>query len=239
MEKECKHNDEKYRRKKFLKEIKELRRKRKTSLWKRFCKNIKKETNIDNGFIIIFANILIRLAKNLNASEWIKEFFSFWMEYKSVKRKKRRNYVIDFYILGTFLFSSWAICIKNNHLWIIWSVKYLIIANIFTYFYYHCWEIKEKNDKQRDRRRFITLIISFFFNTYAFSYLYMVYSEVKFWEALKFSVANSFAISNFLTPLSLLGNFWVTIQSITTFLYIAILLSQSIPRANQSKANSN
>lgn len=87
---------------------------------------------------------------------------------------------------------------------IIW---YLIITNLFTYFYYHTWTIDLDRGSftiERVKRRFLNLLLAISFNVFCFAYLIRFSFSANYeWtnqiatskNALLYSVANAFTVS--------------------------------------------
>ncbi|MEG0237556.1 hypothetical protein, partial [Cetobacterium sp.] len=116
----------------------------------------------------------------------------------------------------------------------IYLVIYLIISNIFTYFYYHVWEKKEGTCRERDQRRFISLILSILYSNICFGYLYKV-SISNFQPFLKNIPINlktiyaSFMTSfgSTLTPDNENGFLLIFLNVIINMLFIVIILSNT------------
>jgi hypothetical protein len=147
------------------------------------------------------------------------------------------------------------ICLKWFVIAVIWNqdihclvltivVWYFIATNVYTYFYNHIWTDDALNTESftmdRIRSRFMNLLLALAFSTFCFGYLYQVVYPLDFnWSeqvpnfsyAIQYSLSNSLA-ANFeqVKPLSDFANKISNIQLLITFIFIAIILSKSIPQ---------
>ena len=125
-------------------------------------------------------------------------------------------------------------------------VWYLLFSNIYTYFYYHIWKDDSNNNIHdtpvRIRRRFINLGFSIVFSNLCFAYLYryQYFCEFK-WDytssldsqAIWYSIANSLAVGyKPVEVLSKIGADISTFQLILSFVFLTMILSNSIPKSN-------
>lgn len=148
-----------------------------------------------------------------------------------------------------FIIFKWTILIifflnSFNGLWYSLIIWYLIITNLHSYFYYHVWDESAiqslDNDEHSLRRRFINLLLAISFSNFSFAYLYFTYysSELNWGNSglnrshsIWFSISNSVAGNyNGISPISDLGNLVSIIQLLITFLFVAIIVSRSIPQ---------
>ena len=121
---------------------------------------------------------------------------------------------------------------------------YLIITNVYTYFYYHIWDKESLKNVGKDwdlvRRRFINLILAISFSEFSFAYLYAhQYVDEFTWytygsqvaQSIWFSVSNSLAANYDAVKIaSPLGYSIAMIQLTITFIFITIIVSNSIPQ---------
>lgn len=121
---------------------------------------------------------------------------------------------------------------------------YLIITNIHSYFYFHVWDEKAIKpidiDDHSLRRRFIHLLLAISFSNISFAYLYSTYYSSEFnWtktgidnmHSVWFSISNSVAANyGVIYPKSDLGNAISMCQLLLTFIFVAIIVSRSIPQ---------
>lgn len=126
---------------------------------------------------------------------------------------------------------------------------YLLITNVYSYFYYHIWTdealISESFSMDRTRRRFVTLMLAVGFSDICFSYLYKVpYNSDFEWsdnlatstKSTWFSISNSLAANyDAVKPITDFGYNVSMTQLIITFIFATIILSKSIPQANSTK----
>jgi hypothetical protein len=215
-----------------------------------------KEKASDNGFIYPIANSVILLLYYLNIVElfkWIavqlmKLYYSKSIDVIKVNRKirKARNISVDLFIFLKFLYVLMAWYFKGDSYLLTAVAIYLLWINSFTYFYYHLWE--EGNIRgeyatvHRTRRRFINLLQSLLFMLIVYCYLYSIPFNEHFASEEKlstlqyvlFTTSISFPFEfKVISAISELGQGLVMSQVLLSFLFITILLSQSIPKANK------
>ncbi|WBX76235.1 hypothetical protein PG911_16655 [Tenacibaculum ovolyticum] len=159
---------------------------------------------------------------------------------------------VDLFIVLKWLFIAlvWQFNIKNGLVNII--VWYLIFTNLYTYFYYHTWTKnlnKTEFDFDRIKRRFLNLGLSIAFNVFSFAYLFAQpffsnfkwlneYSTLK--DSVLFSTANSLTTSyTYVTATTETGHTLIIIETITSFIFLTIILSNSIPQMNTEKEDNN
>lgn len=134
-----------------------------------------------------------------------------------------------------------------NNLFTTIFVWYLIITNVYSYFFNHLWTdyaINTENfTNDRIRSRFINLLLALAFSTFCFGYLYQIVYPGDFnWNeqlpnflyAIQYSFSNSLA-ANYeqVKPISDSANIVSTIQLLLTFIFVAIILSKSIPETKK------
>lgn len=192
----------------------------------------------DNGFLYIIFSFVVKVLNYINLVELLKRFFV-----KKFKNKRMaQNYVIDIFNIVKFIFVIIAIHYKISNQIIFSIIIYLGAMNLFTYFYYHCWDIPKIRDIEHSRRRFTALVTSFFYNILIFSYIYLIKGTIifknftpYFKNSFQISIANAFASSAISEPTGLNGFYLVTLQIITTFIYVVLLLSQTIPHVSENE----
>ena len=126
-----------------------------------------------NGFIYPFVRSLINCFYVFNLVELWKKFYVMIKGANKENLIETYNEAIDLFIFFKYSFLIY-LYIEVDSKKYIYLVIYLIISNIFTYFYYHIWEKKEGVCRERDQRRFISLILSILYSNICFGYLYKV-----------------------------------------------------------------
>ena len=133
--------------------------------------------------------------------------------------------------------------------WIVVGVWYLLITNLYSYFYYHIWDIESLNTENflidRIRRRFLNLILAVGYSNLCFAFIYRVPlinefnwtdHQPSFLKAIWFSISNSLAANyDGLIPTSETSKSIAMIQLIITFIFISIILGKVIPQTNSEK----
>ncbi|MGE6348820.1 hypothetical protein ACQKIY_29490 [Bacillus mycoides] len=216
-----------------------------------------KEKSTDNGFIYPIFHKIISLLFYINVVELIKwiaiKFVLFFhrqssdIDYLNRKKRKARNIAVDIFICLKFVFIGLVWYQHINNIYIMAITIYLLLMNSFTYFYYHIWEegaIKSSfATLHRTRRKFISLFQSFFYMILSYGYLFQIpftsafkweSSGATFSQAFLFSLSNTFPLSyNTVQTVTELGHYIRASQVLLSFLFITIVLTQSIPKANQ------
>jgi hypothetical protein len=208
----------------------------------------KHSTNMKHGFLYIIFKFVLDNLKHLTMVEWIKSI-GYAINKEKNNKEKRSQYgriAVDVYIVLKWLlvFLLWSFAI-NNTFWtaIVW---YLLITNIYSYFYYHIWcdeaLISDTFTRDRTRRRFVNLLLAVTYSDFCFAYLYnLPYSKELEWsnkiitdsKSMWFSVSNSLAANyEAVKPISDLGNSVAMIQLVLTFIFVTILISKSIPQTS-------
>lgn len=155
----------------------------------------------------------------------------------------------DIFILlkWMFVFIIWFNNFSSG--FITFLVFYLLFFNLYTYFYFHIWkDTALKTDdytKDRIRRRFINLLLALGFSTICFAYLYQVpYVTDINWGtkipaplySLLFSFSTSLAANySDVIPKTDSGNIICNLELFTTFIFVTIVLSRSLPQTNSPK----
>jgi hypothetical protein len=218
--------------------------------------NRNREREIDNGFVYPIFNFLVKLLYYLNVVELFK-----WITVQIVsmlnrnttdqnlkKRRLRmfRNHSVDFFIILKFLYIFYVIYYHQQGFWFTLISIYLLIFNAYIYFYYHIWEegaIKgEYFTIHRTRRRFINLIQSVLFMQLIYAYLYSIpfrsnfTFKVKtnlFIESLLYSFSHTFPYNfDLISAKTLTGHLIDLSEVILAFIFLTVVLSQSIPKVN-------
>ncbi|CAI8823719.1 Ion_trans_2 domain-containing protein [Bacillus sp. IT-79MI2] len=222
-----------------------------------------REKATDNGFIYPIFHKIISLLFYINVVELIKwiaiKFVLFFhrhssdTDYLNRKKRKARNIAVDIFICLKFIFIGFVWYQQINNVYVVAITIYLLLMNSFTYFYYHIWEegaIKSSfATLHRTRRKFISLFQSFIYMILSYGYLFQIpfTSEFKwessgatFSQAFLFSLSNTFPLSyNSVQALTELGHYIRASQVLLSFLFITIILTQSIPKATQSIPEEN
>jgi len=209
-----------------------------------------------NGFIYQIANTAINSMKYIN----LVEFFKFIAIKLFSNNKSITSHIIfsrnsvDIFILLKWLFILILWKYKVDNLICTSIVWYLIFSNLYTYFYYHAWSKKVLTDDKffdidRCKRRFLHLIIAMIYSIFSFSFLINIpYRTDFYWESNNFSKLNSFwfSLSNSLTAnykgvesITNIGSTISMIELIIMFLFITIIISNSIPQINIKSKKEN
>ncbi|WP_018703820.1 hypothetical protein [Anaeromusa acidaminophila] len=207
-----------------------------------------KERNLKNGFIYYFINIILISFNKINLVELFKTIARSLVK-ETNKQIESQNIAIDIFIVSKwlFVFILWINYIDGY--WYRLFTWYLIITNLHTYFYYHVWHIRAVTNEQvspeRMRRRFINLLLAIAFSVFSYAYLYQVcYSNhfegwpenYSFWlTSLFFSLTNSVKGSGLLVPITEQGLLIMASQFATTYMFLAIMISRSVPQFDKKK----
>lgn len=201
-----------------------------------------------NGFLYIAIKFLLDNFRHLTLVEWFKKigYIIFCSNPTDLSEQAiYRSNIVDF-----FNVIKWGIIIclllfnlTNGFLTIL--VWYLLITNIYSYFYHHIWSDNAYEavniNADRSRRRFMLLMLSIAYSNFCFAYLYVLpYNSMFTWtngssiiKAIWFSFSNSLAANySIVSPLTDLGNSISMIQLILTFIFVTIIISRSIPQRN-------
>ena len=192
-----------------------------------------------NGFIY---NILLFLFSKLKYFN-IVEFFKYLATINEKQKDRiihKKNISIDVFNIVKYSFLLIAIIFSWYSNFALLLVIYLLIMNIYTYFFYHFWETKPCRDLHHLRNRFLKLVFSFTYNILSFWYLYIYLGDYHFsalgtskYDFLQLSLASSFSAPTLLHPSTLIANYIVTFQVIVTFIYVAILLTQTLSNSKE------
>lgn len=198
---------------------------------------------MQNGFIISTVKEIINAFYYLNLVEFFKFIAKKLTPINSSQDIiiRNSNIAIDIFIIlkWLFIFLIWKVGVDNTFM--TFFVFYLIITNIYTYFYYHVWlKVTQPLTYERNIRRFINLILAYSYSNFCYGYLYSVpyYSEMNWTQGfnkdingLLFSIANSLTSSiEGVKILTTMGN-WISVSQVSlSFFFISIILSKSIPQ---------
>ena len=187
--------------------------------------------------------LLIETLKSINLVEYWKSLF--WLgynrkliviDYDEKLCKTIKGKAIDYFIIMKYglLFLIFKGFIPSNDftLLIIW---YMLLMNIFTYFYYHLWESKKSN-KENSKKRFINFILSIVYSSLSFMLLYKNYYTNDFEfenkgtsdtiKAFSLSFGTFFNSNNF-SPTTDRGYIIFTINCIINFIFLTFILANT------------
>lgn len=182
-----------------------------------------------------FIDGLIRALKHLNLVEYFKKLFIlFWNN-----KKQKENYsriAVDVFIISKRIFIILLFVCNIYNTFALMVVVYLLIMNLFTYFYYHIRNQSDHEDSDIMKRGFINLFIAFIFSNLLFGYLYLYRDNIHFivstvYASLLYSFANSLTVSY--DNLKITDNFWYLIsisQVLITFVFVSLVIANSIPK---------
>lgn len=217
----------------------------------------RKETSFDNGIIYPVVEMTINILFYLNIIEWLKKISDYFTilyfknktsRVRGIKIRRNKNIVIDLFIVAKFYFLLIILFNQNDTVWIQIIVWYLLLSNVYTYFYYHLWcddALLERNQTiHRVRRRFINLFVSVLFMMLCYVYLYSIMIPKHFslenpesnniMISFIYAIAQSFAVDY--EGMKSITNIGATIeitQVLNMFIFISILLAKSLPKANR------
>jgi hypothetical protein len=203
-----------------------------------------------NGLLYIFFKSILDNLRHLTIVEWFK-----YVGKKINPRKNDTNYKLAYVrtSVDIFIILKWCFillitkyALTNNSLTVF--VWYLLLTNIYSYFYYHIWTDEALNtenfQKDRIRRRFLNLILAVGYSNLCFAYLYKIpylqdfnwsNNNPTFIKSIWFSVSNSLG-GNYdaVSPINDFANSVSMTQLITTFIFITIILGKSIPQTTST-----
>ncbi len=203
-----------------------------------------------HGFIFIFFDGLIRSLKYLDLVELFKfisvciaiHVFPDRQNHPSpVTKKAYANTAID-----VFIISKWALlcifwCFELSSLLSLSIVAYLIATNLFTYFLHQVWGTKyvQTSCRQSDNHRFLRTLLAVAFSVTAYAYLYDCHFDTMIntgpeglnaLDALSLSIATALTLAfHDLNALTTQARLLLSTQLLSTFIFIVIILSNSIP----------
>jgi len=205
-----------------------------------------------NGIIYHVVKFFLDNIKYLTIVEWFK-YLGTRINWKGNNTDNRSviysRISVDIFIILKWLFIIVIAKLHLSNTLITCFVWYLLLTNIYTYFYYHVWSIESLNTENfaidRIRRRFINLILAVGYSDLCFAYLYKITyvnefewhgRKVTFLRSIWYSVSNSLAANyDYVKAASDLGNSIAMTQLIITFIFITIILGKSIPQTNSTQ----
>lgn len=198
-----------------------------------------------NGFIYVIIKFVIDKLCLLNLVEYFKKIGKALNPVKTNRDMEAiyTRVATDIFIVLKWLFIAILWVCGATSPWIAGIVWYLIITNLYTYFFHHIWTDEALDTSHftndRIRRRFLNLLLAIAFSDIAFAYLYRFpYMHELNWttapnslHAIWFSVSNSLAANySVVSPVTGLGNNAAMVQLLITFVFVAIIISRSIPQ---------
>lgn len=200
------------------------------------------------GFIYELFRVLIEGFRYLNLVELFKLVGQKLNPALNDKNSKTTNtrLAVDIFIIIKWVLILIISITSTSNLFLSVLVWYLIVTNVYTYFYYHVWDSSAINQSEIDehslRRRFINLLLAISFSNFSFGYLYCNYYSKEFsWgeKGISFSHSIWYSITNSISgnysvvsPISDLGYSISMIQLVISFVFITIVVSRSIPQKN-------
>jgi len=198
------------------------------------------------GFIYVIASVIIKTLWALNLVEWFKILFYQFCRllHKKINQKATYNWAIDIFIVLKFLLVFLFIFLPENPV-NLRIVLYLLIMNVFTYFYHHIWRKPSDLCSHWQTRRFVTLVLAIAFNILCYVYLYWNgLSRFIIWQnnspftlsrVFQYSISNTFLLPSSMSVDNLFGLYLQTSQQVISFVFLVIILSQSIPHLNKEE----
>lgn len=200
---------------------------------------------MSNGIIFPIIHWLIKSLGYLNLVEWFKKLlvyiFKKWFNEVSITRV-----AVDLFIIAKWAFLLILMKFHYTNPFYTLLVWYLLISNIYTYFYYHIWKDDSNNNihntSDRTRRRFITLLTSIGFSNLSFAYLFRFpYINNFQWkddipkniQSIWYSCANSLTANyEYVKPITKIGTELTITQLIISFIFLTMILGNSTPSSN-------
>jgi len=198
------------------------------------------------GFIYVFTSVFVKLLCVLNLVEWFKVLFVFICRLlnQNTIEKEAKNWAIDLFIVLKYLFLVLVISLPHNSL-ALTGVVYLLVMNLFTYFYHHVWKTPTDSCAHWQARRFVSLFLAIVFNVLCYFYLYWngMSSLIRWNEGVpvsmarvaQFSLANTFMLPSLLSVENTLGLYLQTSQQMISWIFLVIILAQSIPQLKKEE----
>lgn len=187
--------------------------------------------------------LIIETLNSINIVEYWKSLC--WILYNkknyinnvnSEECKRIKGIAIDLFIILKYIFlvTIFLEAIPQNIL-ILYLIWYLLIMNVFTYFYYHIWENK-KTKRLDSKKRFVNFILAIIYSSLSFMVLYKNYYISDFEtnnifisntvKAFSLSFGSFFNINN-IYPITSKGYLIFTINCIINFIFLAFILSNT------------
>ncbi|CAM1340186.1 conserved membrane hypothetical protein [Tenacibaculum aestuarii] len=206
---------------------------------------------MQNGIIYSVLKFVFDNLKYLSIVELFKFLFvKFFADRNDVlSRVKYLRLAVDIFIILKWTLVIVLLKYSINNSFLTFLVWYLIISNIYTYFYYHIWKEESLNPDNfsidRTRRRFITLLLSIGFSNLSFAYLFRLpyVSDFKWSQdiplnikSLWFSYANSITADyEYVKPITETGINLTITQLIISFVFLTIILGKSLPQTTSTE----
>lgn len=181
--------------------------------------------------------LLVRGLYLLNIVEWLKRIAVFLCpaRYSKVDIAHR---TIDWFVLFKWYLVTYFIIADVATKFALYVAIYLLVMNVYTYFYHHVWALPCSIDNERMKRRFVNLMLSFMFSGYVYSYIYAVHfkTEVVLAHAnnpsldyLLYSICNSLLVSySGVSAIEWDTGVVVVTQYMITFVYLVFLFVNAI-----------
>lgn len=200
------------------------------------------------GFIIRLVEAVIFVLRHINLVELFKAIAARVSQDQSSDAQKRAaNVAIDIFILLKWAFVAILWISEETSTWAVAATLYLIVMNLFTYFYYHVWCVEslaiEIMTPERTKRRFVNAMLAMAYSDFCFAYLYATPFASDFswprnvgqnFAAIQFSLANSLTAAIWGTePITTAGMTVSSIQLLMTFAFATVVLTQSIPQIHR------
>lgn len=157
-------------------------------------------------------------------------------------QKRSRSLGIDAYMAFKWATVAWLWLGQYNGPCALYFTVFLLLSNLFGYFYYHVWKHEDKPFTiRRERRRFLSFMLSFFFSIFAFAYLFDIQFAddillkatdcgTSMGSAIMASLANAFTLTyDWNKPLTQAGYNVMTSQVVYSFIFLVIIIANSIP----------
>lgn len=198
---------------------------------------------LEYGFIYPLFSFFVQLLFLFNLVEWFKKIACLCVRIIGLNANERivKSITIDIFIVSKFVFVILMFLVSKRMI-LTYFIIYLMLMNIFTYFYYHVWEHKLNTNIHHLRRCFVSLCIAIGFNVLCYTYLfhkgfvdYILWSnntKVTLSEIVLFSISNTFMLSTQFSVINKFGHYLQISQQLVSFVFLVIILSQSIPTTN-------
>lgn len=202
-----------------------------------------------NGFLLPIFNIFVKIIFALNLVEYFKKSVRAAYRFTHGTKKlshadilESSNIAIDIYQLFKFgvLFVLWGLEAESSLAK--YAIYYLLLSNVFTYFYYQVWGngYATRFDRDTLNRKFLNTILAVVYYLLCYAYLYQHHFHLMIeWlnspsmlESIYLSISTAFTLTY--SGFSPKGNditiYMVFLSEIlTTFLFLTIIISNSIP----------
>lgn len=212
-------------------------------------KLIQKQSTPQYGYIYPILNKCLNFLRYLSLVEGFKYIGKIFAEQGDAQKSiNYARFSVDIFITLKWVFIVILLAIKVNNALLVSIVWYLLVTNIYTYFYYHTWSSEILSDSYFDadriKRRFTTLSLAISYTIFGFAYLYRVpYSNdfswnnnmPTFFQSLWFSISNSLTANyDQVKPITNFGYSVSMIQLLMMFVFLTIIIGGTIPQPNQS-----